>query len=443
MKTRLEENCRRLARTKQHQKETLERLDAPELQDSWSSYADALRAVTGSVKLRTLSGEGSVTWEDGVEGPLNAAVIGGKAEQTRYQGYNRAELMGNPEGGDLQVDYDAQSGIFTINGAQRIPKNVVLSLGGQICWGDGTSFRMVREKLGGSVTLDGDNSGRYLLWSVFTKDYEKYTARTREVVGNTDQRIIYLPDGTGSAPIAQSPEGSGYRILMQVLGCSEERPTVFTDYRVRLMLVDQDQGIPTEYEPFTGGMAAPSPACPMPITVSEAAVLESADGSAAVAPRLCAIPETDVRDTWDAQSGQGVRRCAEILSYGGEEVTAPYVSSTGELSEGAHVIYAVPETSFETPPQPLTQTAGAGSVTQIGGNVARCPLSVTYRRQERLEERRTVSPVAEGLEIRPEEGFDAMEEVCITGDVNFKPWNIRSGVEIWGKTGTAAAEVST
>lgn len=100
------------------------------------------------------------------------------------------------------------------------------------------------------------------------------------------------------------------------------------------------------------------------------------DGGTAVAPQLLAIPGTEYKDEWNPQTGKGVRRCAVIESYAGEVINTPFVSSTGELPEGAYVIYGIPDTPFETDPRPLIQPNGSGSLIQTGGTVDSCPITV-------------------------------------------------------------------
>lgn len=102
------------------------------------------------------------------------------------------------------------------------------------------------------------------------------------------------------------------------------------------------------------------------------------DGGQATAPELYAIPGTEYRDEWDAQTGRGVRRCAIIESYAGEAITTPYISSTGELSEGATVVYGISDTPFYATPARLTMPPGAGQIIQTGGDVADCPVSARY-----------------------------------------------------------------
>lgn len=100
------------------------------------------------------------------------------------------------------------------------------------------------------------------------------------------------------------------------------------------------------------------------------------DGGTAQAPELYGIG--DVRDEWDPLTGRGVRRCAVIKSYAGEAISTPYISSTGELSEGATVVYVIPDTPFETTPAPLSNPTGYAQIIQLDGSVADCPIKAKY-----------------------------------------------------------------
>lgn len=139
----------------------------------------------------------------------------------------------------------------------------------------------------------------------------------------------------------------------------------------------------TAYEPYCGGIPAPNPSYPiMPVCNDGVFQSTSPDGTwnggKATAPNLWAIPGTDIRDEWDAQTGRGVRRCGVIKNYAGETITTSYLSSTGELSEGATVIYSIPDTPFVTAPSPLTQPNVFGQIIQISGSVPDCPIEAAY-----------------------------------------------------------------
>lgn len=100
------------------------------------------------------------------------------------------------------------------------------------------------------------------------------------------------------------------------------------------------------------------------------------DGGEATAPTLYAVGKH--QDEWNPQTGKGVRRCAVIESYGGESITTDYISTTGELTEDAKVVYCIPDTPFETDPAPMTCPTGYGQIAQVGGSIDNCALEVKY-----------------------------------------------------------------
>ena len=114
------------------------------------------------------------------------------------------------------------------------------------------------------------------------------------------------------------------------------------------------------------------------LNVTRAFWLTEWDGGQAAAPELWAVPGTEYMDEWDAQTGRGVRRCAVIGSYSGEQITTPYISSTGELSEGAMVVYGIPDKPFAAEPARLVQPNGPGQITQVSGAVPGCPIEAAY-----------------------------------------------------------------
>ena len=79
----------------------------------------------------------------------------------------------------MAVSYDPNTQIFTLNGTKTLPGNLILSDAAHINWDGAEKFWTVRQKIGGNVTLDENGVGRYLLWSVFTNDYNSYTCRTK------------------------------------------------------------------------------------------------------------------------------------------------------------------------------------------------------------------------------------------------------------------------
>lgn len=342
---------------------------------------NTFNAMAAQYAVKETAGEGAVSWDDGVRCVLPEVLIGGKVEQEHYEGYNRLQLDGKTENYEVKVSYDPATQIFTLNGTKTLPGNLILSDAAFINWDGAEKFRTVRQKVGGNVTLDGGSAtsreGRYLLWSVFTNDSSVFTARTECLAGDEEVEFVGRTINNTNK-IDESPAGTGYRILLQCLGISADKPIVFDNYQVRLMLVDADMPIPTAYEPYTGGVPVPNPDWPVIPMVSEGTTVVSNGGGTAVAPELLAIPGTEYRDTWNPQTGKGVRRCAVIESYAGETISTPYISSTGELSDGAYVIYGIADTPFQTDPQPLIAPRGSGQIVQTGGNLDGVPITVKY-----------------------------------------------------------------
>lgn len=70
-------------------------------------------------------------------------------------------------------------------------------------------------------------------------------------------------------------------------------------------------------------------------------------------------------DYWDFGDGQQHILCDEIASYNGEEITTPYISSTGALTTGAQVLYVLPKPRTE--PIPAETMAAYRALTTYSG----------------------------------------------------------------------------
>lgn len=124
------------------------------------------------------------------------------------------------------------------------------------------------------------------------------------------------------------------------------------DVALRLMVsVDT----PTTYEPYVGGQPSPSPDYPQPLVAAEGALTASGRAgttpTTVTLPALRAIPGTDIRDTLTYIGGgqwQVTRRVGVIGSYAGESVGNTWASSTGQLTTGAVVWYALATPTTET-----------------------------------------------------------------------------------------------
>nr|DAY82841.1 MAG TPA: hypothetical protein [Caudoviricetes sp.] len=124
------------------------------------------------------------------------------------------------------------------------------------------------------------------------------------------------------------------------------------DVALRLMVsVDT----PTAYEPYVGGQPSPSPDYPQPLVASEGSLTASGrtgtTPTTVTLPVLRAIPGSDIRDEMAYIGGgqwQVTRRVGVIDSYAGESVGNTWASSTGQLTTGAVVWYALATPATET-----------------------------------------------------------------------------------------------
>lgn len=123
------------------------------------------------------------------------------------------------------------------------------------------------------------------------------------------------------------------------------------------------------YEPYTGGKPSPSVEYPSPIQNADAAgsiSLSITDGAErnqsltlSTPNGLPGVPVTSggnctdlsgqafISDYWDFANGLQHILCGQIADYNNEEITTPYISSTGALTTGAQVIYVLPEPHTE------------------------------------------------------------------------------------------------
>ena len=112
---------------------------------------------------------------------------------------------------------------------------------------------------------------------------------------------------------------------------------------------------PTAYEPYVGGQPSPSPDYPQPLVAAEGRLMSGGwtgtTLTAVTLPVLRAIPGTDIRDTLVYIGGgqwQVTRNVGVMDSYAGESVGNTWASSTGQLTTGAVVWYALATPTTET-----------------------------------------------------------------------------------------------
>lgn len=140
------------------------------------------------------------------------------------------------------------------------------------------------------------------------------------------------------------------------------------DFDVKPMINKGSTALP--WEPYTGGKPSPSPDNPQEIHsagYSGTINVTLSDGGSqsqtlpvSTPNGLPGIPVTSggnytgendqqwISDIYDAIVGEYYRYTATIESYNGEIITTPYISTTGELTTGAKVIYALETPTVES-----------------------------------------------------------------------------------------------
>lgn len=298
----------------------------------------AYNALLAQYRVRELTGDGAVNWEDGVHCVIPEVNLYGKCGQ---------DGVPTPE---TPVEIKCNNGTFVING-----KNI---------------FNFVPFVDAGYFSVDDEESGECTI--IRTDSFPSVPVNAMK---NTQYCITFefqgVLDGQNVIMVVNYTDGTS-----QSIGGS----TDVSQFVTVQALTSANKTIKSISFGASGGIRTGTKLQKVQIEASQAPTPYAPyfDGGTAQAPDLYGIPGTDYRDEWDAQTGQGVRRCAIIESYAGETITTPYISSTGELSDGATVIYGIPDTPFYATPARLTMPPGYGQIIQTGGDVADCPLAVRY-----------------------------------------------------------------
>lgn len=316
----------------------------------------AYNALLAQYRVRELTGDGAVSWDGGVHCVIPEVKLLGKCGQN-----------GTPTP-EAPVQVKCNNGTFVVNG-----QNIF----------DANTFTQELLSIEGSsqATIDGRNCVRFSnrnthiygeLIPFHVKENTQYTIQLSIKADGipTDGSgsiyvIIYYTDGTSTNIFASMAQyAQNWTVATKTTDAGKTIDYLKLSYGTEwYWIIDVGSISMVEGNYTTDTMPPYAPYF---------------DGGTAQAPDLYGIPGTDYRDEWDAQTGRGVRRCAIIESYAGETITTPYISSTGELSDGATVIYGIPDTPFYATPARLTMPPGAGQIIQTGGDVADCPISVKY-----------------------------------------------------------------
>ena len=325
----------------------------------------AYNALLAQYATPEVSGDGRVSWDGGVKCVIPSVNLYGKCEQKTLTGKNLWTTDAQypiRSGGINRVLYDAETQTYEMpEGDNMSVSRSIYTLPEPIPAGTTITIAAFFDsgRMTGTISFGGYHRGDAKSWQGAINIAantalagEKYTKTFVTTDTVTDFWVFLYGDAVVTETI-----------------------------RIRMMYVIGDSV--GDWEPYTAGMPMPSPALPSPVkcnngTFRSISADGTYDGGIAQAPELLAIPGTAYRDEWDAQTGRGVRRCGVIDSYAGETISTPYISSTGGLTDGATVVYGIPDAPFATAPVRLTMPTGPGQIIQTGGDVADCPITARY-----------------------------------------------------------------
>lgn len=162
----------------------------------------------------------------------------------------------------------------------------------------------------------------------------------------TTASVIYL-----SHTITVPAGGYAYVRLASIRNASAFQAAIAKIATIQL----ETGSVATAYEPYVGGKPSPSPDYPQPLVAAEGRLMSGGwtgtTLTAVTLPVLRAIPGTDIRDTLEYVGGgqwQVTRNVGVMDSYAGESVGNTWASSTGQLTTGAVVWYALATPTTET-----------------------------------------------------------------------------------------------
>lgn len=273
-------------------------------------------AMLAQYKKPTIEGEGSVSWDKGARCVIPKVEIGGKGEQKTYSGKN----LFNPESTffiatsthDQAYPPKYENGIFYPAGATGI------SNGQMIC---------IRVKPGEVYTL----SFELVSGAPTNGGIVGFAERGENGIGTgISYTLSIIPTSPWTFVI---PAGVNYIGIQPLFG--NNRYSVSVRDIMLVKKASNTNSPPGEYEPYTGGIPAPNPNYPIMPAFSEGTTIRATnadgfDGGTATAPELRAIPGTEYRDTWDAQTGKGVKRIG-VQKFDGTEAWYAYNTTSAAL----------------------------------------------------------------------------------------------------------------
>ena len=237
-----------------------------------------------------VSGDGLVSWENGVKCVMPSVRMLGAVTQETLAGSNLFD--GNFKGGYITGNAD---GTRVIKSFRETPTQWYLIV--MPCEPDTVYYV---SKSGGAISLAAGYTTEYPYTDIVIQGlYERIDANACKVTTGAD---------------------AAYLVAYCFNTARGDDPTTLKAW------ITKDA--PAAYEPYCGGIPAPNPSYPiMPVCNDGAYRSTSPDGSwdggTAKAPELWAIPGTDIRDEWDSQTGWGVRRVRKLVLDGTEHWENP------------------------------------------------------------------------------------------------------------------------
>lgn len=311
---------------------------------------------------KTVSGNGGVSWTGGAHCELPRVVVRGAATQAKSTGKNLFDISAL-----TPTPVSSRAWISEVGDNYL----VISEPDGYISNGSATAVQRF------NVLAPLVQAGKTYVIS-FLREHQGVTNGGYDQIPN-----FYLAEGSGSWYSGTAKTISSADLTAQVVfyGYNSGVAGLPTrDARVSNIQIEEGTAA-TAYEPYTGGVPAPSLSHPIMPEFAGAVTLEDAAGGTVTLPALLAIPDTEVADTSEYLGGESwriTRHVGTISSYAGEAVGDVWCSSTGELSDGASVWYELASPTTETLALGrLVQPKGAGSIEQTAGSLD-CPITVEY-----------------------------------------------------------------
>lgn len=219
-------------------------------------------------------------------------------------------------------DWDADNQELVLNGTTTEVDEIQVNDYLYIDWVIGEEYTVSVRRVSGTAQLPSDVSGGTYAWKILSVDTSEYI---RGSVGEKAFNDVY-------SYVGAAIDGKRYILYLQLWKVG----TVFNNYRVKVQ-IEKGSSV-TDWEPYqvpqTLPVGTPNGLPGLPV---------SSDGN-----HTDASGQQWICDEVDFGRGVYEHWTGLIESYAGEAVNGVYMSSTGELSEGATVLYAL-DIPYETP----------------------------------------------------------------------------------------------